>query len=195
MQHERISTLETLKWLHQQERRVNWSHGFQNLTLVAVMVLGGSWLLCGGGAPCWAENASGGNAASVENKAPTTNERNETQVKWLKDYDEALDRAKKLDQPVLIDFAASWCVPCVMMDKHVWPEDAVQEILASNVVPLRIDMDATSATRLVEKYKVEFVPTILLIDADGKELKREGFLDVEPLLEMIKTTNILAGNK
>lgn len=186
MQHEKISTYETFKRLQHQERRINRIHVLQNMTLVAALVFGGTWFVCDGGTACWAGKTADANAVAVETEVATSDESSDDQVKWLKDHDEALRSAKKLGRPVLIDFAASWCVPCVMMDKHVWPDEVVQEALDSKVVPLRVDMDGKSAPAIIEKYKVEFVPTILLIDSEGKELAREGFVDAEQLLEMIK---------
>ena len=106
-------------------------------------------------------------------------------VAWLSDYDEAIAESRTLKRPVLIDFAASWCVPCRMMDKHVWPDSAVQQALQNDVVPLRLDMDAANTKALVKKFNVEFVPTILLVDADGKELQRSGFVDAEGLLDLL----------
>ena len=109
----------------------------------------------------------------------------EADVTWLRDYDDAIAEARTVKRPVLIDFAASWCVPCRMMDKHVWPESAVQQALRNDVVPLRLDMDAANTKALVDKFDVEFVPTILLVDADGKELRRSGFVDAEQLLKLL----------
>lgn len=109
----------------------------------------------------------------------------EAAVTWFRDYDEAIAESRTLKRPVLIDFAASWCVPCRMMDKHVWPDPAVQQALRNDVVPLRLDMDAANTKVLVEKFGVEFVPTILLVDTDGNELQRSGFVDAKGLLELL----------
>ncbi|WP_372725735.1 thioredoxin family protein [Novipirellula sp.] len=35
------------------------------------------------------------------------------------------------------------------------------------------------------KFGVEFVPTILLVDTDGNELQRSGFVDAEQLLKVL----------
>ncbi|WP_345688759.1 hypothetical protein [Novipirellula caenicola] len=53
------------------------------------------------------------------------------------------------------------------------------------MVPLRADMDAANTHVLVEKFGVEFVPTLLLVDTDGTVLKRSGFVDAKGLLELL----------
>ena len=79
---------------------------------------------------------------------------------WLTDFDRAFAMAERLDRPVLVDFAASWCVPCQMMEKHVWPQDKVREVLRDEVVPLKVDMDSAGARSLAQRYSVQFVPTL-----------------------------------
>lgn len=185
MHEERKLALETLRGLERQEERISWSHSFQTITILAVMWLGGAWFVCSGGSTCLAANPKEGNALTTKTDVSLSGGEEKDHVKWMKDYDKAIARARKLKRPVLIDFAASWCVPCVMMKKHVWPEDAVEDALENRVVPLRIDMDGKTAPPLIEKFEVEFVPTILLIDAKGMELQREGFVNAKKLLEMI----------
>lgn len=183
----KTSELDRLRGLNQQEQTVPGRRGPPHWAwLVLVMGGGLAWLLYGGGASDQPANSTSARHPAVGSSPAQLESEERTQVHWLEDYDEALARAKQLDRPVLIDFATTWCAPCVMMDKHVWPKPAVQEALDSKVVPLRIDLDAKSAPPLVEKYSIEYVPTILLIDAQGQELKREGFVDDEQLIEMIK---------
>ncbi|EMI19078.1 thioredoxin domain protein [Rhodopirellula maiorica SM1] len=110
-------------------------------------------------------------------------------VKWFTDYKRALKKAKQLKRPLLIEFAATWCVPCRIMEKKVWTDDAVQNALKKDVVPLRIDMDAKHAPPLIEKFKVEFVPTILIINDEEEELIREGFVNAEDFLKMVRKSS------
>lgn len=180
-------TYESLKPPRLQQHRFKWSRAFQYLALSAVVVIGGAVLGCNADTSRSAAKSSGDTVPAVATNAKSAIDTSEGQVEWLTDYDKAIAQAKELGRPVLIDFAASWCAPCVMMDKHVWPKPTVLEALDSKVIPLRVDVDAKSTLPLVEKYKVEFLPTVLLIDAEGQELKREGFVDAEQVIEMIKS--------
>lgn len=177
----------TLRELGQRAPGVLWRRALPYLALF-VVVLGGVWLVYHNAASDSSAKSSGDKLTAVTSAVGQAEDREEHPIQWLENYDEAISQAKKRDLPVFIDFAASWCTPCVMMDKHVWPKAAVRQALDSQVIPMRVDLDAKSTAPLVEKYNIEFVPTILLIDAQGQELKREGFVDDEQLLEMIKST-------
>lgn len=122
---------------------------------------------------------------SVNHISANTTDAPSAQVQWYTDYDKAIARAKRLKRPLLIDFAASWCVPCRLMDRTVWSDESVQKAITNDFVPLRIDMDAKHAPPLIEKFKVEFVPTMLIVDSDEKELAMEGFVSAEELLAVI----------
>lgn len=180
-------TRESLRPSSLQQHTSKWRRAFKYLALSAVVAIGGTLLGCNADLSSTTARSSGDSEPAVATKGTSAVGRGEGQVEWLKDYDKAIAQAKELGRPVLIDFAASWCAPCVMMDKHVWPKPTVLEALDSKVVPLRVDVDAKATLPLVEKYKIEFLPTVLLIDAEGHELKREGFVDAEQVIEMIKS--------
>ncbi|SMP61019.1 Thioredoxin-like [Neorhodopirellula lusitana] len=104
---------------------------------------------------------------------------------WHHSEEEAFKTSAKLGLPVLIDFAASWCVPCQMMDEHTWPVKEVQDILLNEVVPLRIEMDSGITGPLVEKYAIESVPAVLLVDSDGVLVERAGYVDADEVAAIV----------
>jgi thioredoxin 1 len=63
----------------------------------------------------------------------------------------------KSDQPVLVDFWATWCAPCRMMAPAV---DAIAEAYAgrAKVGKLNVDENLT----LTSQYRIRGVPTLLL---------------------------------
>ncbi len=96
----------------------------------------------------------------------------DTHAGWLEqDLEGALAKAKAERKVVLVDVYAEWCAQCKELDEKTWPEAGVQQWLAQNAVAIRIDTDAKRKD-LAEKLQIRSYPTVLLLDADGKELRR-----------------------
>lgn len=70
-----------------------------------------------------------------------------------------------LGQPAqILDFSATWCGPCRQM------APAIDRLEAANYPVRRIDIDADPRT--ASRYKVTAVPTLILVDSQGREIDR-----------------------
>lgn len=104
-------------------------------------------------------------------------------IAWVDDPRLALDRARQEGRPVLVDTWATWCAPCHEMDRTTFASEAVQAG-AGAFVPLKVDADTRQS--FLERYGIEVFPTLLLLDADGRELtRREGYVGPDELASLL----------
>lgn len=88
---------------------------------------------------------------------------------WHTDPAEAMAAAKKSGKPIHVFCSATWCGPCKVMVKNVFPLEEVQEAL-EDYEPLYADGDVHGI--FVRKYHVRAFPTSIIIDANGEFLHR-----------------------
>jgi thioredoxin 1 len=68
--------------------------------------------------------------------------------------------------PVLVDFWAEWCAPCLLVSPHV---DAIAEELDGRVKVVNVDVDSEQA--LAIRYGVMSIPS-LFIFKDGRVVQQ-----------------------
>jgi thiol:disulfide interchange protein len=99
-------------------------------------------------------------------------------VKWEESLAAAQKRAKAEKKMIFMDIWAEWCGPCQHLKKNVFPTPEAQAAL-SRYVPfsaLAEDKDRTplpEGTALADRYRLQGYPTLIILDADGKELHRQ----------------------
>jgi thiol:disulfide interchange protein len=99
-------------------------------------------------------------------------------VKWEHSYQAALKRAKAEHKLVLMDLWTEWCPPCRYLEEKVYPSPEAQAAL-QRVVPLSAlvqKKDRTpvpEGTKLAEEFHLEAFPTLVILDADGREVRRQ----------------------
>lgn len=109
-------------------------------------------------------------------------------------FTEALEKAKKEDKILFMDSYTEWCGPCKMMSKDVFPQKEVGDFFNEHFVSIKIDMEQGEGIGLRETYDVNSFPTLLFIDANGKEIhKLIGGMYAEDLIKGAK--NVVDPNK
>lgn len=89
-----------------------------------------------------------------------------------KTYAEALQVAKEVNKMVFIDCYTSWCGPCKMMARQIFPQKKVGDYFNKHFVSIKIDMEKGEGIELKNKFAIKAFPTFLFLDNDGKEINR-----------------------
>ncbi len=112
-------------------------------------------------------------------------------VAWTPYSEAAFAQAVRDQRPIVIDFYADWCVPCVELDHVTFRHPTVVAALAETAT-LRADAThelTPDAEALVERYDIYGVPTVLLFDRTGAErrdLRLLGFVPPDEFLELVR---------
>ncbi|MEI6655595.1 MAG: thioredoxin family protein [Verrucomicrobiota bacterium] len=98
---------------------------------------------------------------------------------WSDDLAKALENAKVANKAVLVEFTGSdWCPPCKMMRENVFSKKEFVAAAAKKFILVEVDMpkgDKAVAEKnrpILETYKVNGFPTVVLLDSAGKEFGR-----------------------
>jgi thiol:disulfide interchange protein DsbD len=99
-----------------------------------------------------------------------------------------MEEASSTGKPVILEFYADWCSPCIAMEEGTYPDPRVisemKDFIAIKVdTQIRIDIES--------KYHIAYYPTIIFLNAKGEEISRHvGYLGPE---DMVKTINETRG--
>jgi thiol:disulfide interchange protein DsbD len=106
---------------------------------------------------------------------------------------EVLD-SKENGIPVVIDFYADWCIPCLELDRKTWTDPKVIE-KTRDMKRLKVDVtqfDSPQSDAVRKKYNISGVPTIVFLRHDGTEAADSrivGFVSPGEFLAKLKQAN------
>jgi thiol:disulfide interchange protein DsbD len=115
------------------------------------------------------------------------------ELHWLTDEPAALADAQAAGRPLLIDFSATWCLPCREFDVRVFSRPEVAEAMGRFTL-LRLDVsqadDVPALGALKRKYGADTLPAIRIVSPAGAGAilaKTDNFLMPERFLELLAT--------
>jgi len=96
----------------------------------------------------------------------------------------AFEQAKTSNKMVFADFYADWCHYCREMDSETYTDTNVQQRIAQSYIAVKIDTDDNPD--LSSQYNVYGLPTIIIFNSNGQEIKRiEGYQSPSQLLSQL----------
>lgn len=99
-------------------------------------------------------------------------------------YEEGMLAAGAMEKPVIIDFYADWCPPCIAMEEGTYPD---QRVVSELMDFIAIKVDTQKRIDIENKYGITYYPTVVFLDSKGKEVSRHiGYLGPEEMVEEIK---------
>lgn len=98
-----------------------------------------------------------------------------------------LAKAKKENKLVFVDAYASWCGPCKLMVKNIFPLQSVGDHYNSHFINAKIDMEKGEGIDLAKKYNVKVFPTYLFINGNGEAVHRTiGYVEEKDFIQFAK---------
>lgn len=80
--------------------------------------------------------------------------------------------AAKEGKLIFVDFYAHWCTPCQWMDKTTFSDEEIVHSLNNNFLTFKADIDSPEGYELKEIFDIKYLPTLLILNADGRVLDR-----------------------
>jgi thioredoxin-related protein len=98
---------------------------------------------------------------------------------------EVITKAKAENKYIFLDGYTTWCGPCIMMAKKIFPLPEVGEFFNANFINVKVQLDTTDKDSdfvkqwykdgnfLMTEYKIKAFPTYLFFSPEGELVHRE----------------------
>jgi len=99
-------------------------------------------------------------------------------------YKQVLAKAKATHKQVFVDAYATWCAPCKELRKTTFKDPKAAAYFNKHFVNYSVDVEKGEGVGLAKTWQVEGLPTLLIIDANGKVMANHtGFVDGNGLMQ------------
>lgn len=95
---------------------------------------------------------------------------------------DVLAKAEKENKWIYLDLSAKWCAPCQIMKRDVYTNEEIAAYFNENFINYLVDIEKGEGPDLKLIFEVKTYPTLLFIDAKGRQmLRKESALSMEGL--------------
>jgi thiol:disulfide interchange protein DsbD len=115
---------------------------------------------------------------------------------WHAYTDELVAAAHGEGKPIIIDFSAAWCTPCRRLEDETFHDKRVVALATAQFTVVKVDLTSSGNPlheRLLRAYAIKGVPTIVFLDADGRErpdLRLVDYLPAEGFLSRMQAARV-----
>jgi thiol:disulfide interchange protein DsbD len=109
-------------------------------------------------------------------------------VTWHPYSDDLLENARRNGTPVIVDFYADWCTPCVELEQKTFHDSKIVSLARKDFIMVKVDLtraDNSLNEDLLKRYNVKGVPTVVFIGPDGRERNDLRLVDFLPADQFI----------
>ena len=102
-------------------------------------------------------------------------------------FSQALTQAKKDHKYIFMNVYAVWCAPCTNLKKTTFQSNKIGSAFNKSFINISVDAEKGEGIDLSRKYEVTAHPLMLVINSEGKVVKRIlGYVKEDQLLSEVK---------
>lgn len=112
-------------------------------------------------------------------------------MEWTEYREQKLAEAQDAGVPVVMDFYADWCIPCLELERITFTDSRVIDA-TSDMMRLKVDLthfDSPESEAIRRQFGVAGVPTIVFLDEEGSEVSSArivGFVGPDEFLRRVE---------
>ena len=105
-------------------------------------------------------------------------------IQWLEWGDDAFEKAKRENKPVLLDISAVWCHWCHRLDHDTYAVPDIADYVQANFVPIRVDTD--KRPDINRRYNLGGWPTTAFLTPDGRAIGGGTYFPPEQMRQLLR---------